>query len=263
MSPTYLTINDKDLTTEYGFSVIEPRHFLSGPRFTFPRTPIAGRLGAFLDSGVTGEWAPFTVRGEFSPTTLADRLAKLDKMQRDLAGEVEIVTTEDTGRRWRGYLDNSASEVWDAARAWYLLPFKADLSFTLVAREDIEGTSVALTTTARQVPLGTASSGGLVTIMGAATNPVLTYADAGGNTVQTMTFTITLAASNDFLEVDLDKQTILKSVSGTRTTDNSIPTAGKFFSLDPADAAPAGPVWPSLKLSAGTGLIAYRRRWLT
>lgn len=110
-------------------------------------------------------------------------------------------------------------------------------------------------------PLGTAVSAPVLRIMGAATNPVITYRDKSGTVRQTMTFTVTLA-STDYLEIDCELFTITKYASGVASNGITLLTAGDFIALDPQDGDYAGGVWPTLEVSAGSGECLYRRAWL-
>ena len=111
------------------------------------------------------------------------------------------------------------------------------------------------------VPLGTAVSAPVIRVMGAATNPVITYRDKSGVVRMTMGFTVTLAAT-DYLEIDCELFTIKKFASGVETNGITLLTSGDFIALDPQDGDYANAVWPTLEVSAGSGEVLYRRAWL-
>ncbi len=128
-------------------------------------------------------------------------------------------------------------------------------------RYDRNGSVVGFGTTRQGVPLGTAVSAPVIRIMGAATNPVISYRDKSGTVKQTMGFTVTLAAT-DYLEIDCELFTIKKFASGVETNGISLLTSGDFIALDPQDGDFAASVWPTLEVSAGSGECLYRRSWL-
>jgi phage-related protein len=111
------------------------------------------------------------------------------------------------------------------------------------------------------IPLGTAVSAPLIRVLGAATNPVITYRDKSGAVRQSMTLTITLAAT-DYLEIDCELFTITKYVSGVASNGITLLTAGDFIALDPQDGDYANGVWPTLEISAGSAEVLYRKAWL-
>jgi hypothetical protein len=124
--------------------------------------------------------------------------------------------------------------------------------------QDIDPWSRVITTTARSVQLGTAPSSPIIRIMGAATNPVLTYRSVDGTAQKTLTITGTLAATNDWIDIDMRTGVIRAYVSGV--ISNAFTTyaiTGDFpWAFDPQDGDFATGGWPTLECSAG-GCIAY------
>jgi hypothetical protein len=120
---------------------------------------------------------------------------------------------------------------------------------------------VGIGATRQAIPLGTAVSAPTIRIMGAATNPVLTYRNAGGTVKQTMGFTVTLA-STDYLEINGELFSITKYASGVASNGMALWTSGDFPALDPQDGYPSIDSYPTLEVSAGTGEVLYRRTWL-
>lgn len=136
---------------------------------------------------------------------------------------------------------------------------------------DVTGQLIGFTSTASAIPLGTAPSGGIVRIAAPSwsanvVDPVLTYLNAAGVTIETLSFTGTLTAGTDYLEVDLDRCTVTEYASGTGANAISWLSSGDFFALDPMDGDPLNTSYPQLKVSATSGTPsatwAGTRRWL-
>ncbi len=141
------------------------------------------------------------------------------------------------------------------------VPVAIDLEFraTHAVKRERSPRALAFSATPTPIPLGTAPSGGRVYLMGAATNPVLSCVSATGLTVWSLTFTVTLD-SNDYLELDLDALTVVHSNNGVRSNGMPLQTAGTWGVLDPEDSD-GDSAWPTLQVSAGTGLWLGERRF--
>jgi hypothetical protein len=128
---------------------------------------------------------------------------------------------------------------------------------------DNEPTVLAVTTTPRAIPLGTAPSGGTLYLMGSMSGTVtVTYASHTGETAGTLALTGTLAA-DEYLEVDFSERTITKvSNAGVRDeTAYSFKSAGNWFPFDPAHGVRSTAAWPSIAVSSGTAVLIYRKAW--
>lgn len=111
--------------------------------------------------------------------------------------------------------------------------------------------------------VGTFTSLPVITIVGAVTNPVITYKDYLGVTQGTLGLTYTNAGGQT-ITIDCENFTIVHSVAG-----NIIDalTSGDFIVLDPRDADPWAtvPDWPTLEIAPtpGTSCAAvYPKRWI-
>jgi hypothetical protein len=111
------------------------------------------------------------------------------------------------------------------------------------------------------IPLGTAVSAPVIRVLGAATNPVITYRDKAGAIRQSMTLTATLAAG-DYVDIDGELFTITRYTSGVASNGISLLTSGDFIALDPQDGDYANGSWPTLEISVGSAEILYRKAWL-
>ena|SRR3990167_8080683 len=104
------------------------------------------------------------------------------------------------------------------------------------------------TNTPSTLPLGTAPSTPIIHIKGTVTNPVLTYMDASGTTVKTLTPTVVLAVNTDWLEIDMRTGLMTKYSSGVASNITSF--SGDFpWAFDPQDGDWATSQWPLLKCS--------------
>lgn len=126
---------------------------------------------------------------------------------------------------------------------------------------DVLGSTVGFNATPVMVPLGNAPSGGIIRIAAPAwsanvTNPVLSYLNVAKATVQSMTFTTTLVAGEDYLEIDLDRSTVTLSDNGVQSSGATLLTAGDFFVLDPMDGDVVNSGYPYLSVTATSGTPA-------
>lgn len=127
--------------------------------------------------------------------------------------------------------------------------------------------TINLSTTAADIALGTLPSAGTITVnadTNTVTDPVVTYADSGGTTVETMSFTDTIAVG-DQIDIDLDNWRITKTESGVEAAEYDLLTSGDFFFPDPADGVYTSTAWPTITLSATSGTVTgtytYRKAY--
>jgi len=110
------------------------------------------------------------------------------------------------------------------------------------------------------VDTGAASTAGtpptINTALPSVTNPVLTYRNSGGDVVQAMTFTGTLAAGESLDVNCLLMQINRTSAAGGRTSARSWLTAGTYFSVRSSDGHQPNAVYPTLEVSATGGTLA-------
>lgn len=111
----------------------------------------------------------------------------------------------------------------------------------------------------KAIPLGNLPSAGIITINGSGSDPVITYRDAGGNTVGTMTLTVTLGA-DDRIVIDLYHKTIKRFDNGVETDAINTWTAGDWFVTDANDGDYATSSWPTLQCTLA-GKYNYLKRW--
>ena len=115
--------------------------------------------------------------------------------------------------------------------------------------------------TADDMPMGTAPTFPVLQ-MGPCTNPVIIYRDSGGTEQGRMEFGALTVAGGDTLDIDMEKKTIVHTISSTPQDDRSELTLGNYFALDPKHGVFATSTWPTLEVQSGTGTATYRRKWL-
>jgi phage-related protein len=255
-----LYINDTPLT-DLGLHVTAHPRWMGSAELEYSYTQIPGAVGGVLGAEASAQARGVGITARLDVATLTGRETAINAVHRALKGMLELRFADQPDK----VLDAVCTgvEVTPESRLSFVEPgVSVSLSFVspLAYKRDRWSRQVSFGATRTEVPLGDLPSAGTMIIMGLATNPTVTYRAASGESVQTMGFTITLAA-DDYLEIDLAKRTITKSVAGTRTRDDSLRTSGYFFNLDPAYGSPGWTDWPTLEVDDGTGLLLYERTW--
>lgn len=255
-----LTIDGFDLST-IGVVVRRDVQGMRGtPEFTWPTTQIPGRTGALRLSS----------RPRISPKTLSIPCAASRNVYADARAAIREVVSRLEPHRNRDVLVEFPDEV-NAKRVEarmlgvsgqhpgpdFLTP-RVDFSIRLEAHDprirDASLTSLSLSTTATDTPLGTAPVSPVTTVDGTASGVDVVYEDSGGTEVARLK----LSGVTQQLTIDHAAQTI-EDANG-----NNLPgrfEGGEFFELDPADGDEPNSVWPQVRLTAGGGSIEYRKAW--
>lgn len=238
-----------------------PGH-LSGVQWERAFPPSPGLVGGVPGVASVSPARSLVIRGLAELASLTDREALVTSLSRQVTGLQEVRYSDQPDKVFEAILEQVGVSPWEPSQEFVIGDVDIELRFRLAVpyKRDRYGQVISFGTTRTDIPLGDLPSGGVLHIMGSATDPVLTYRGVSGEALRSMTFTITLG-SNDYLVVDLNRRVIQKSVAGTVTTDASILTSGYFFQPDPGDGHPGWGGWPSLELSAGTGLYLYHRSW--
>jgi phage-related protein len=266
---TAMYVNDFD-TSSLGLIVTSVDGWRDAPSTRDRTTQLPTRVGAVI-LAPEAETAPrvITVDGVIDPShagkalTLANLRAAISELQERLyRGTIEVRFADEPdifvlARCEQGNLIATPPQFMNPKSRVQIRMLCPD-----PLRYDRNGSVVGFGASPRAgTPLGTAVSAPVIRIMGAATNPVITYRNMSGDVKQTMGFTVTLAAT-DYLEIDCELFTIKKFASGVETNGISLLTSGDFIALDPQDGDYAGSVWPTLEVNAGSGECLYRRAWL-
>ena len=110
------------------------------------------------------------------------------------------------------------------------------------------------------LPLGTAPSTPIFWMSVPATNPIITYMDASGTAVKTLTPTVTMVANTDWLQIDM--RTSLMTLVQSGVSSNVTAFTGDFpWALDPQDGDWSTSQWPLLK-STRICRIAWWKNYL-
>lgn len=265
---TAVRVNGIDLAERFGFYADTISGWLGMTTLTTPTVGVYGRDGGVGLPPTVGDGRAL----QLSMTTRATTPDARRERERGLSALLRA-------GRVRLWVDDGITgpvQIEGRLRALAILPFGPSLSplasratIALVCDDepywrDVEPTTRALAVAATRynLPLGTAPSSPVIRIMGSATNPTVTYRDAGGAAVRTLGFTVSLA-STDYLDIDMRRGRIQKVASGVVTNGIALLTSGQFpWALDPQDGERETAAWPTLEVSTGTGEVLFWRQWL-
>lgn len=227
----------------------------------YPTLAIPGRQGAVFAADPTV--APRQLRVEFTvqAATVAARLTA-ERAIKALAYRALVRLTTDDDVNTPIAIDAVCTNCTFTPKGHPLVAIVSDGVLSLLCPDptwyDVLGQTIGFNATPVMVPLGTAPSGGIVRIAAPSwsanvQDPILYYLNVAKATVQSMTFTVTLVAGEDYLEIDLDRSTVTLSDNGVTSSGATLLTAGQFFTLDPMDGDPLNSGYPYLMLSATAG----------
>jgi hypothetical protein len=260
MRPAIL-INGVELGT-LGFKVREARGIWNTPTASSEGTQIPHRAGQLVPPAETVKIASRTIDiiGWLRGTSRADFLTKLDVLKALLIGPLTVVRAEDPTREHRARLLSltmtETGPVFLQRTQELILSLFCDDPYAYDASDQTVNF-----TAATAVPLGTGPSAGVITITGAAADPVLTLKDPSGTVLETMGFTRTLGAG-DTLTIDLERFLVTLTVGAVDTNDLPAMTSGGFFNFDPLHCDVFAGDYPTIEVSAGTGQLVYRRAYV-
>jgi hypothetical protein len=268
MTMTALRVNGVDLAERFGFFATSIGGWLGMTALTTPAASVSGRDGALaLPAHVgTGRSVQLVLTTQATtPETRRERERGLSGLLR--AGQVRVRVEDGLP---------GPVQIEGRLRALAILPYGPSLTplasqatIDLICDEEVYWRDVEPATRALAVAgtrytltLGTAPSSPLIRLMGPATNPVLTYRDAGGAVARTAGFTVSLA-STEYLDLDMRRGVIHRVASGVATNGIALLTSGQFpWALDPQDGDRGTAAWPTVEVSAGTGEVLWWRQWL-
>lgn len=237
------------------------------PGINYSTVPLVNTGGvSVLSQGVTMQPRAITI-GLYVPSavSLATRVSTVNDFLRQIRGEIEFSTVEDT-RVCFGYLRNLSFTTLGPA----LYNLVAVATITLVCFDPlwyapaVQTISIPTLATPVVIPMGSASAVMqriTARIVGAGVDPVLTWKNGGGDTLGQMRFTVTLGASDDLeIRCTPELRDVRKFVSGVESDGLSLLNVlDGFMELDPQDA-------PTATLTATSGTptaeIDYRLPYL-
>lgn len=249
-----------------GFKITQCSGWKDAPERSWPSAPRPGRIGAVLTQAapdILGR--SMRVEGVVRGASASAMRTAMDQVKERLSrGQLQVIYGDESTRYLTAVLERFEVEGRGAAftRRFLLARFglfAPDPRFYSTSQTSETG----ITTTPRDLQLGTAISEPVLTVTGAATNPVLTYKDRLGSTVQSMTFGALSLGAGETLVVDVAARTIVVSDPTARNGMDEL-TAGDFIELDPGDADLWGspPDWPTIECSSGTLVATYRKAYL-
>jgi hypothetical protein len=278
--PYSVYLNETALDT-LGIYVERVTTWRDAPAREYPTVAIPGRQGVVFAADPTTAPRTLRISAMIHPAalTLAARRTAEDQLKA-LAYRALIKVIEDDGVNAPRQIDGVCTSCTITPRRHPVQSLVSDAELSILCPDptwsDVVGQVIGFTSTATAVPLGTAVSGGIVRIAAPPWSadvdiPVLHYVNAGGVTIQSMTFggvtsATDLQAGLDYLEVDLDRATVTRYDSGVASNGIALLTAGDFFSLDPMDGDTLNASYPMLKVTATGGTPSGQwlgaRRWL-
>jgi len=249
---------------DFGMVIEDIAGWFSTARRSLVRQPIQGRAGSLVTRIEDGDKV-VRVQGTVFGDTVIDRNTQVDQLLGTLLGQPVVLELDDvTGRttgtgRIEGSVDVTPYKGRSGRRA-VAVAFTVTMDGAYIT--DSAPLPYGFGPTATPMPLGTAPVAPVIQIMGAVTNPVLTYRSAAGAALAAITFTIALAGT-DYLEIDCGTWRVEKIVSGTRSDAYSVYAgqADNLPLLDPADGLQVYGSYPTLEVSGGSGLALYPRMW--
>lgn len=253
-----LYINDTDIS-DLGLVPLDLSDWWSPPRATRAAFSLYGMQGSLPSPVGIYEPRRLALGLMLDSDSLSDRRSDVDAVHRQTRGLLEIRVGDDSARVGYAVMEGMPTAGMWAPHVWHQMALRAqpELVFYDPTKYDRDQSVLAISSTPATVPMGTASIGGIYTIHGAATAPVLRARSFGGELITNASMTFANLAADEALEIDMSAQTITFYDSGV--TSNGLAsklTAGWFFGLDPADE-------PTIEVTSGVGELRYRRRWLS
>ncbi len=261
-APTVLYLNNYD-TSRLGLVVTRYEGQEGMPSRDAITAPLLGRVGrVVLDGRPTVGVRTLLLPGVISGDTVAIRQANFRALKERLGrGLLEVRFIDQPLVMYQARLTRCTEAPGDGGQAIEpTLRLTIELECQDAYAYETSRQLVALTTTPVRLPLGDAPSPLVIRIFGAATDPVLTLRHANGRVLQTMGLTVTLGA-NDYVEINSDLGTIVRSVAGVQSEGLSLLTSGDFLVADPGDGDGTLNGGPTLELSTGTGDARWRKAY--
>jgi hypothetical protein len=261
---------DDTAIEDMGMILYEGAPYLGGFTRTREHTPWPGRAGTVAASQATTGPRLIRMVVDVPCSTPAQRTALLDLYGDLLTGTKEVRYADAPDRVMRGQCRVFEADIPVAPRWVNLEPrVVVEIECPIAHRWDAQPQSRVLSSTPTPIPVGTLAHGGLVTVMGASagalsTTTTLRYRGISGVVLGELTLTPALLAG-EYALIDLNLATITKvSTAGVRSDAYAWKTGGgTWFKLYPRDGTRALGAWPTLELTAGSGLYVFRRNWVS
>jgi hypothetical protein len=226
-----------------------------------PTAQVPGRIGPILISN-TALYEPRRLEfsGVVEAVSFTEMQTRLDELKYRLSGTHTVAVADDTTRVFVSVRFEEIPAV----------PMRPDLfqKWTQVSLVGISddpraystGTfAVAFGSTDTDIPMGTAPMGGTVRISGAAVNPALICKSSTGLEIGRVTLATTIG-STGFIDVHLENWTFIDE-TGANASEFLNSTATTLFLLDPQDGSYLNSSWPTLQVTAGSGVHTARKAY--
>jgi hypothetical protein len=258
-------VNGADIEADLGLTecwLTEISNWGAATNYERGSVAIPGEYHSWASPIATATRQPLRLSFIVKATTVAGLDAQLATILDHFTGLLEIKTADAADKVLDAYVTaETSSQVSDGSP--FMIPWRR-VSLDLAAIEpkrDAYAQSVAVNASSgrESIPLGTLPSVGRLLVLGSATTPVVSYRDAGGTLIGSMTFAT--LGSTVYLDIDLKLKTITKYTAGVASNGLADWTAGDFFTLDPGRGSYAMGGWPTLDITSGTAMLIYERRW--
>ncbi len=268
-------LNEVNLST-IGAYVMRLVGYTSAPTRSYPTLALPGRQGVVLTADP--EMSARTLQVQLAIATPSNTIAARASAEDDLKALaynalVKVVVDDDVSAPRQ--IDGVCQTCEITTRQHPVDAVVSDVTLSILCPDptwyDVTGQLIAFGTTPSPIPTGTATSGGIIRVaaLGAVNvvDPVVSYLNAAGVTVKSLAFTGTLTAGTDYLEIDLDRQTVIEVASGVASNAISwLSTVSEFFAIDPMDGDVLHGSYAQLKVTATSGTPtatwAGVRRWM-
>ena len=256
-----LKLNGVDVAT-YGLLVGELRGNWAAPSQSYDEVGVPdheGPVAITLEPTLAAK--TFVVVGTIEAPAAADFETYTDTLKYQLrSGTLTIIAGNQESRQRSGVLVD-----FDAVPFEGELMTHATVTLTIRCRDPIAYDTTDTTVSGASAAdlacaVGLYKSRPTITVTGPTSPLVLTYKNAAGTTLHTMTLTFPGSPTSVVVDMTKDGRTI--TVDGTRHDDYL--TAGDFFALDPYDGDPlaGSPTYPTVRASSGSAVaIVYPKAW--
>lgn len=270
MASGILTFNGLDSDTDLSLLPVSIGGMLGAPARALGLLDLPQAPGG-IDPGLVPSEAArtLTIEGLIKATSQTTLMTTLDRIKEVCGtGLVTIAGPYATDRRYYGVLQPLDAEQVERTllNGWarVTLAFVCPLPYAIASTP----TTVSFGSTATAIPLGTAPSAlrtdwsAVITITGAATTPIVTYADYRGTTQATLSFSGYSPSAGDSIVIDCGRKLVYRFVGGAKSNAFSYLAAGYAFpALSPDDAYVTGALWPTLAVSSGVASLRYYKAY--
>lgn len=263
---TDIRVNGVSLSQRYGFYPDSVGGWLGNVDMVSPSVSVRGRDGGMSLPTTVTDGRIVRISGTMRHDSASDRRGA-ERELADMVRSARVRIVVDDGLSGAMQIEGRLHSLVTVPFGPSLTPLASRITMEFRCHDepywrDVEPMTRAIAAAATRytIPLGTAPSSAIVRVMGSATTPVVTYRDAGGAVVFTMSITLTLA-STEYVDLDMRRGKITKFASGAPTGIH-IGTGTFPFALDPQDGDYATSAWPTIEISTGSAEVVWWRRWL-